>query len=100
MRVDVIDLIRCQSGVLQCQLHGARGTFAIRRRRCHVIRVGRKTIPGDFTINFRAARLRVFQLFDYEYSCAFADYEAIAVAIKGSRRAFGLIVARAKSSHC
>src|SRR5437588_6948961 len=81
------------------QLPCARGASAILRRRGHVVGVRRKSITGELAINFRAALLRMFELFDNGNPGAFADDETITVAIERARRALRLVVAPAERSH-
>src|SRR6266542_3883420 len=38
--------------MLERHLHGAHGAFTVRRRRSHVISVGRKTVSCEFTVIF------------------------------------------------
>src|ERR1700742_2505154 len=86
--------------MIQRQLHGARRAFAIWQWGGHVISVSGKPVSDKFAINFRATRLGMFQFLHYSDSGAFADYETIPVTIKGSRRPFGFIIARAQRFHC
>ncbi len=51
-----------QPRVAQRHFHATRRAFAFRRGRRHMAGVGRVAVADDFAINFRAARLRVFQI--------------------------------------
>src|SRR5438552_16544369 len=61
--------------------------------------VRRKSVAGKLAINFRAALLRMFELFDNRNARAFADYETVPVAIERSGRALGFVVALAERFH-
>src|SRR5438477_1371968 len=97
--VDVIDVAGRDLRVIERQLHGAGGASAVFRRRGHVMGVRRKPVAGELTINFRAALLRMFELFDNRNARAFADYETVTVAIERAGRALGFIVALAERFH-
>src|SRR5262245_8680047 len=97
--VYVIDLLRRYPCMVERHFHGTRGTFAIRRRRSHVVGIGGHAVPCDFTVNLCATRSRVFQLLHDDDSRAFAHHKTIAVPIEWSRGALGLIVARAERLH-
>src|SRR5439155_19818319 len=99
MRIDIIHLIWGDAGMLERQLHRARGAFAARRRRRHMVGVGRKTVSCDFAVNFCAARLGMFQFFHHHDSSTFAHHKAVAVTIKWPGSALGLVVTRAERSH-
>src|SRR6266480_6639091 len=99
MRIDIIHLIWGYAGMLERQLHGARGAFAIRRWRRHMVGVGRKTVSRDFAVNFCAARLGMFQFFHHHDSSTFAHHKAVAVTIEWPGSALGLVVTRAERSH-
>ena len=79
--------------------HRAHGAFSIRGRRSHVMRIGGEAVTGQLAINFRAAGLRVLELFDDENAGAFAHDETVPVAIERARRALRLVVARAQRLH-
>src|ERR1700736_332940 len=97
--IDVIDVAWRNLRVIERQLHGARGPSAVFRRRGHVVGVGRKSVAGELTINFRAALLRMFKFFDNGDARAFADDETVTVAIKRARRALGFVIALAERFH-
>src|ERR1700730_11166710 len=97
--VDVINLVWGKAGMFERKLHGARGAFAVRWRSSHVVGVCSKSVAREFAVNHRAASFRVFQLFHYNNTCAFAHDKAIAITVERSRSALGLVVARAESSH-
>src|SRR5260370_23578613 len=97
--VDVIDVAWRNLCVIERQLHGARGAFAIFRRRGHVAGVRRKSVAGELTINLRAALLRMFELFDNGNARAFADDETVTIAIERAGRALRFVVALAERFH-
>ena len=68
--------------MIERHLHRARRAFAIGRRRRHVIGVAGKSVAGKLAINFRAAGFGVFEFFHHDHSAAFADDEAVAIAIE------------------
>src|ERR1700693_5106511 len=98
--VNVIDFVRRNLGVLERNLHCAGGAFAIFGRCGHVAGVRRKPVAGKLAINFRAALLRMFELFHNGNASAFAYDKSVAVTIKRARRSLRVVVAPAERSHC
>src|ERR1700722_16938506 len=78
VRVDVIDLIRLELGISKRIAHHTKGSVTILSRRRDVERIARHPITFDIRKNARAAALGVFQVFEHENPCAFADYESVA----------------------
>ncbi len=74
VRIDVIDR---RLHILQRHLHAAHRALA--RRRHHVGAVGRGAIADHLGIDFRAARLGVFQLFQNQDAAAAGDHETVAI---------------------
>src|ERR1700730_18787900 len=97
--IDVIDVAGRDLWVVARHFHGARGAFAIFRWRGHVVGVRRKSVAGKLAINFRAALLRVFELFHNDNSSAFAYNEAVTVAIERARRTLRFVIALAERFH-
>ena len=60
-----------------------------------MVAVGVAAEADDLGVDGRAARLRVFELLEHQRAGAFADHEAVAVAIERARRLLGRVVARA-----
>ena len=65
-----------------------------------MICIGGKSIAGEFAVNFRAARFRMFEFLDHHDSGAFAHDKTVAVSIPRARRALRLVIARAERFHC
>src|SRR6266513_3875511 len=82
MGVDVINLAGRNTCMFERQLHSACRTFAVWWRRGHVIGVRRKSVAGKFTVYLGATRLRMFEFFHDQDSCAFAHDKTIAVAVE------------------
>src|SRR5437660_1716363 len=82
--IDVIDVVRRNLCVIERQLHGARGASTVFRRRGHVVGIRRKSVASKLAIDFRAALLRMFELFYNSNSSAFANDKTVAVTIKRS----------------
>src|SRR5438552_3874634 len=97
--VDVIDVAGRDLCVIERQLHGARGASAVFRRRGHVMGVRRKSVARELAVDFRAALLRVFELFYNGNARAFADDETVPVAIERAGRARGFVVSLAERFH-
>ncbi len=69
-------------------LHAALETVALRRRRHHVIGVGRGAVADQLGERRRAARQRVIERFDDEHRGAFAHDKAVAPGVERARGAF------------
>jgi hypothetical protein len=80
-------------------LHGTRRAFTIRGRGCHVIRVSRKAVSGEFTVDFRAAGFGMFQFLHHNDSCAFANHKTVAITIERAGGTLGFVVSGAERSH-
>ncbi len=100
MRVDVVDLLRVQPGVLERHLHAARGPFAAGCRRGHVVRVGRVAVAKQLAIDACAPRFGMFEFFQHDHRRALAHHEAIAAEVEGSGRPLRLVIPRAHGLHC
>ena len=79
-------------GALHRHLHGAIAAVAVFGRRGDVIGVARQAIADHFGIDFRAARLGVFQLFQHHDAGALAHHKAVAVLVIGPRGLGGCVV--------
>src|SRR5262245_10279800 len=95
--VDVIDMARLDAGVLDRPQHNAARAVHVGQR--DVERVRGHSVAGDFTINLRAAGLRVLQLFEQQNARALADDEAVAVLVEGARGTRRVVVARRQGAH-
>ena len=73
---------------------------ALARRRDHVVAVGGRAIARDFGIDFRAARLGVFEFFEHQHAGAARDHEAVAIGVVGARgRLRRVVVFRRHRAH-
>src|SRR5689334_7742540 len=62
-------------------------------------RVRTSTVTHDFTVDLRAALLRVLELFENQDPRALADNETIAVAFERTRRMYRIVVVGGKRAH-
>ena len=97
VRVDVVDVVRRKSGVFEGGAHTTDGAAAFRVDVGDAVGVGRRAVPDDFAVNFRAAFFGVFEFFEDEDAGAFAEDKAVASFIEGARGFFRLVVGRAES---
>lgn len=88
--IDVADRLRRQAGVGQSQFHGDAHGAGVGTGDVGAVRVAAEA--DDFGVDARAARLRMFQRFQHQHAAAFADHQAVAVAVVGTRREAGRVV--------
>ena len=93
MAVHVADGGRFKTCVFQGQLHGAAHGFLFRAG--GVLAVGVAAEANQFSVNMRASRQRVLQLFEHQHSATFTDHQAIAAAVVGARAGLRRIVFQA-----
>ena len=93
VRIDVLDLIRIQTGVVQRDVHALGGACAVLGGRGHVIGVGVHADTDQFGIDGRAARLGVLVLFEYHDTGAVAEHEAVTVLVERTAGGLGIVVA-------
>ena len=79
VRVDVVDLLGLDAGVLEASAHHAERAVAVFRRAGDVVGVAAHAIAHDLGQNGRAAPLGEFQLFEDQNARAFAHHEAVAL---------------------
>jgi hypothetical protein len=84
MCVDVINFLGSYSGILNRLLHHSNRTRTRIIGHRYVIRVSCHAIPHEFGIDACTATPGKLQLFQDHDAGAFTNYEAIAVAFKGS----------------
>ena len=94
MGIDVLHLIGIQSGIAQRIGHAARRTATIFRRRSHMVRITTHAKPDQLSIDGRAARLGVLQLFQHQGTGAIGQYETIASLIPRTTGPSRIIVTR------
>ena len=93
MRVDVVDLRRRYSRLLDGQVHRGRRALAFGMWLGNVMRVRCRPVACQFADRLSTSGLRVTLRFQDHHACAFAQYEAVAFRIKRPRRAFWFVVA-------
>ena len=91
--IDVTDRRRRQLGIGERQLHRHLHRLGAGLGDVTAVAVGAET--DDFGIDRRAARLRMFELFENQRAGAFAEHQAIAIGVERARRGIGGIVAHA-----
>ena len=92
VRVEVLDLVGVDAGVAQRGHH--RALRAVDVRRGHVVGVGAHAEADQLGIDLRAAPLRVLVLLEHQHAGAFAEHEAVAVLVPGTRGGRRIVVAR------
>ena len=99
VRVDVIDLLGLESGIAQRVAHDAEGAIPVGWRSSDVKGIGTHSIAHDFRQDTSATLAGMFQFFKHQDAGAFADHEAVAVEIPGTRGALRFVVACRKRAH-
>src|SRR5580704_13376023 len=99
MRVDVIDLIRLNTGILNGAIHHAKGPVAILGRAGDVVRIGAHSVADDFRQYSRPSLASQLQFFQDEHARSFTHHETIAFRIPGPRGFLRLVIALGKSAH-
>ena len=59
-----------------------------------MIRIAAHSVPDQFGNNLRTTLLRELELFENEYSCAFAHDKSVPVFVEGTGGAMRFLVAR------
>ena len=91
MGIDVIDILRLESGVKNGPAHHIRACVGIRNDHIRGIAVGGES--GKFANNFRSTLFCVFFAFQNQDTCPFGNHKSIAVAIKRTACFFrGIVV--------
>ena len=62
-------------------------------------RIGAHPVTHHFRQDLRAARLGEFQFLDHQNPGAFANHEAVAILVPGTRRPLGIVIARGERPH-
>ena len=99
MRVHVTHDIGTQPRIAHGIAHHAEAAFMLRSRLGHVICVAAHAVANDFSQDRSVALASVFQLFQDQDACAFADDKAVAVLVPRPAGFFGIVIARGKSAH-
>src|SRR5207249_6276997 len=92
--VDVLYVFRADLGVLEGELHGPRGTGAVRVRCGDVIGVGRAAAAQQFRIDRRSALSGTIQFFNDEDAGTFTEHEAVAVFVERPAVRLRIVVPR------
>src|SRR6266702_1186785 len=98
VRVDVIDVVRFESGIAQRQGHGLGRRLTGPIRRNLVMRVIRGGVAEDLAVDARTAIDRVLARFENESAGALAGHEAVAVTIERAAGFLGRVIASGKGS--
>jgi hypothetical protein len=85
VRVDVVDLLALDAGVLQRELDAGAHAEPVRAGVRHVVRVARDRAAEVLRQDRRAARLRVLQRLKHEHARALAHHEAVAILVVRAR---------------
>src|SRR5262249_8812170 len=97
--IDVIDVPRCELGVVDGVEHHAVAALAVFSRLGDMVRIGTHTVADDLGNNWSAAFLCVLQLFQDNNTRAFADHEAITLGIPRTAGLLRLVIAGGESAH-
>src|SRR3954463_15444278 len=83
MRINILDLLRCDPGHCQCDFNSLNHIKAFALKSCHMIGIERASIAVDFPIDERCATLSgVLQRLQDKKSAAFSKYKTIPAIIK------------------
>ena len=99
MRVDVADLPGFDPGITQRRAHHAVSAIAVFGRLRDVIGVAGHSVADDLAQDGSIALLRTFERLQNQNASALANDKAIALGIKGTASALGLLVARRQRLH-
>ena len=97
--VDVVNLFRFQSGIVQCSFHDQLGSQAFGVGGRDVVGISRHAGTRHFRVDFRTARFGVFQLLEHQASCAFSHDKAVAACAERARGACRVVVAGGQCLH-
>ena len=99
MGVDIIDLFRCNAGILQCGCHrpGGPGPLFVGLR--DVCGVAACATSEDFAKNRGTTFFCVFEFFEDEDPSSFAEHEPIAIQIERTAGAGRFLVAFGEGPH-
>src|SRR5690554_4473546 len=86
VRVDVVDLFRRQSAVVEGIGHGSRGAIAVFVWLSDMAGVAARPKPHDLAVDPGAAGLGVFELFEHENAGAFAEHKTVAIDVERAAR--------------
>src|SRR5450432_3458423 len=98
MQVDILDILRSDTRLLERQTDGPRGLI---RRIAHahaMKRLASRSIAGDLGVDVSAAFLSVVIVFQHKHPGAFCHYKAITIRREWTRRALRLVVPRLRQS--
>ena len=80
--IDVEQIIRCVSGLIEGRPDGCRLRETVRSWSSHVMCVAGVSIAGNFSKDLSAACFRVLILFEDEHRCALGHHEATSVLVE------------------
>ena len=100
MCIDIVDILRAESRIVEGVLHALRLIFAMRRRARNVIAVGVGAVADEFGVDVCAACLCVLKCLKHDKPCSLAHDKPRTVLVKRARRMCGIIVViRTESLH-
>ena len=99
VNIDVIDILRFQTGILQGTLHHEFGTQSLGMRSRDVISVGTHTGTHHFGIDLGTASLGMLQLFENQTARTFAHDETVAAGAEGAAGLFGFVITGGERLH-
>ena len=82
MNIDIINIFRFHTRILQCILHGQTCTQSFRVSSRQVISIGRHSATYYFGINLSTTSKRMFQLFQYQATGTFTHHKSITARTK------------------
>src|SRR3989440_9900654 len=99
MSIDVVDLVGTQPCFLQGAPYSSHQSFSTWRRLGHVICVDCCAVTHQFRENLCSPGPGEIQLFQDEYTRAFAHHKAVACCIEGAAGSLRIIIAARESVH-
>lgn len=87
MDIDIVDFLRSNTGIIQCQTHDLRSTASIRQRSSNVISVRAHPGAGHLSIDTGTPGQSMIPLLEYKHSSPLTHYETVTGRIErtGSR---------------
>ncbi len=99
MNVDIVDILRLHSGVVESGFHSQLCAESVRMSGGEVIGIGRHTAAYYFCVDFGSAGFGVLEFLENEYGGTFTHHETVARLAEGARGCLGAVVARREGVH-
>ena len=99
MRVDVIDILRLESGVLNGVAHDPIAAIPVFRRRGDMMGVAAHPVSHHLGQNPGAPAPRRLQFFEDQHTRAFSHHESVAILVPGPAGVLRVLVPRRKRPH-